>query len=317
MCMKKVLIIFFFIFLLLAAAIYFFIPGELLISKVRFVKAKHNATYRFLSDRSKWHKWWPSAKSKDTSARIDNTVFNYKNVDYIVNPKMVDVIGISIKHEDIIINSIINIVPLNRDSVALEWKSQMGTSLNPLKRINAYFDAEKIKHDMADILESLKRFLEKQENIYGLNIKEERVKDTLLIATKYTSNTYPTLSTIYLLIKNLRDYISLHDAAETNYPMLHVMRDSSDFKTMVAIPVNKVIPQNNQYLFKRMIPGKILVTEVEGGKYTADEALRQLERYISDNHLSSPAIPFQSLITDRSKEPDTGKWVTKIYYPIY
>ena len=29
----------------------------------------------------------------------------------------------------------------------------------------------------------------------------------------------------------------------------------------------------------------------------------------------SPAIPFESLITNRLEEPDTSKWVTKIYYP--
>jgi hypothetical protein len=66
-----------------------------------------------------------------------------------------------------------------------------------------------------------------------------------------------------------------------------------------------------------MIPGKILVTEVKGGNYTTGEALKQLDIYLDDNHLSSPAIPFESLVTDRSQETDTAKWVTKIYYPIY
>jgi hypothetical protein len=28
------------------------------------------------------------------------------------------------------------------------------------------------------------------------------------------------------------------------------------------------------------------------------------------------AIPFQSLITDRVKEPDTAKWITKLYAPV-
>ena len=66
-----------------------------------------------------------------------------------------------------------------------------------------------------------------------------------------------------------------------------------------------------------MVPGKILVAEVKGGAYTADEALRQLTMYMDDNHLVSPAIPFQSLVTERSKEPDTTKWITKIYFPVF
>jgi hypothetical protein len=50
--------------------------------------------------------------------------------------------------------------------------------------------------------------------------------------------------------------------------MLHVTPYRGDFKTMVAIPVNKVIPENNNFLYRRMVPGKILVTEVTGGTYT-------------------------------------------------
>ncbi len=99
--------------------------------------------------------------------------------------------------------------------------------------------------------------------------------------------------------------------------MLHVTGNSSGFKTMVAIPVNKIIAENNNILYKRMVPGKILVTEVTGGTYTTTQALKQLETYINDYQLKSPAIPFESLVTDRLKEADTLKWITRIYYPIF
>ena len=86
---------------------------------------------------------------------------------------------------------------------------------------------------------------------------------------------------------------------------------------MVAIPINKVIPENEKFVSKRMVPGKILVAQVRGGTYTTAAALRKLEIYMDDNRLSSPAIPFESLLTNRIEEPDTTKWITKIYYPIY
>jgi len=315
--MKKLIVIHFVIFLLLVTVIYIFIPGELFVSEVIFVKVTRNAAYRSLTDRNTWHTWWPSPESKKVSAGIGDSVFNYKNVDYTVNPKMIDVINLSLTYKRNVINSFINIISLNNDSVAIEWKSELQTNLNPVKKISAYFTAKKIKHDMGDILQNLKAFLEKQENIYGLTIKEEKVKDTLLIATKSVSNSYPATSTIYDLIKSLKDYILANGATETNYPMLHIIQDSGVFKTMVAIPVNKRIAENRKFLFKRMVPGRILVTEVKEGRYTCDKALNQLEIYIDDNHLSSPAIPFESLVTDRSREPDTAKWVTKIYYPIY
>jgi hypothetical protein len=115
----------------------------------------------------------------------------------------------------------------------------------------------------------------------------------------------------------LKEYISINGAKETNSPMLNVIRDSSNFITMIAIPLNKSIPENGKFIFKRMVPGNILVTEVTGGNFTITEALQQMKIYINDNHLQSPAIPFESLVTDRSKEPDSSKWITRIYYPIY
>jgi hypothetical protein len=36
---------------------------------------------------------------------------------------------------------------------------------------------------------------------------------------------------------------------------------------------------------------------------------------MNDHFLSAPAIPFEILITDRSKEKDTTRWKTKIYQP--
>jgi effector-binding domain-containing protein len=193
----------------------------------------------------------------------------------------------------------------------------MPESLNPFKRIRYYLLAKKIHNDMGDILINLKNFLENRKNIYGITIRLLKVTDTILVATNYASNTYPSTTTIYDLIKNLTEYISAKGAKTTNYPMLSITGNGGLFKTMVAIPVNKITLENNTFLYKRMVPGKILVTEVTGGVHTTAHALKQLETYIEDHNLQSPAIPFESLITDRSKEADTGRWVTKIYYPIF
>jgi hypothetical protein len=62
--------------------------------------------------------------------------------------------------------------------------------------------------------------------------------------------------------------------------------------------------------------GNIFVCEVKGGPYSIDKATRQVQYYMSDHQRAAPAIPFQSLITDRRNETDTSKWITKIYYPV-
>ena len=66
-----------------------------------------------------------------------------------------------------------------------------------------------------------------------------------------------------------------------------------------------------------MLPGgNILITEVKGGPEEIKKAYRQVELYISDFQRVAPAIPFESLVTDRRAEKDSTKWITRIYYPV-
>jgi hypothetical protein len=60
----------------------------------------------------------------------------------------------------------------------------------------------------------------------------------------------------------------------------------------------------------------VLRAEVKGGNATVEEALHQMKIFISDYQKTAMAIPFESLVTDRSKEPDTSKWITRIYTPV-
>ena len=127
----------------------------------------------------------------------------------------------------------------------------------------------------------------------------------------------PLKANIYNLIGNLRKYINLKDAKETNYPMLHINKiNDTAFKTMVAVPVNKYLEGNGKIFNKRFVPWKVLTAEVKGGTYTVNEAIDQMAIYRSDYQIQAMALPFASLVTDRSEEPDTLQWITRIYTPI-
>jgi hypothetical protein len=100
--------------------------------------------------------------------------------------------------------------------------------------------------------------------------------------------------------------------------MLNIQhKDITHFQTMVAIPVNKAVKEQNDFVIKNMVPGNLLVAEVSGGGHTISNAFAQMENYLTDHQFESPAIPFYSLITDRIAETDTSKWVTRISYPVY
>jgi DNA-directed RNA polymerase subunit L len=297
--------------------IYVFIPAKITFSKVIYIKTKVNIANRFLMDESKWGKWFPSDSVNNPPAAPGKNIYKYKDYFYSIENTMMNLGEVSITDNHTLLKSLINIISINGDSVGIEWKSKIPESSNPVNRIRNYKKAKELQNSMADILKHLQTFLEKKENVYGLDIIEMKVTDTLFISIKYKSAAYPSIPTIYSLIKNLREYILKEGAEETNYPIMNIIQDSDSFRTIIAIPINKIILEENNFVLKRMVPGKILVTEVTGGNFTTGNALKQLDMYRDDNHLSSPALPFQSLVTDRSREPDTAKWVTKIYYPIY
>ena len=268
-------------------------------------------------DGNNWMKWLPGDSNYAVHRKADSITFRFKNYYYTIGKAIMNTAQVSILNNQKPINSLISVLQIKEDSVAVEWKAEINAGLNPISRIQSFKEAKQLESDMGDILENLQTYLSKKENAYGLIINQQQVVDTILISKKYVSENFPSTAEIYSLVNDLRKYISKKGGLETNPPMLNISNAGGSYRTMVAIPVNKQLPEKDNYVFKRMIPGKILVTQVKGGDYTARQALKQLELYINDNHLSSPAIPFESLITDRSQETDTTKWITQVYYPIY
>jgi hypothetical protein len=313
--MKKWLLITLVILALLLTSVYVFFPKLLHISNIEKINCNINSVNRFVMVEGKWAKWWPGTVDHDSLS--NKNVFVYNGYKYIITGNKYYAVAIQTHDNDLAIDGTIFFLPMSSDSVQAEWKYSLETNSNPVNRIHLSWETKKVNNNMMDIMKSMKAFLEKQENVYGMRIDEIRVKDTILVTTKFSSDQYPSTSKIYGLISGIKNYISINKARETNFPMLHVWQDSGLFHTTVAIPVDVRIPENKTYSMKRMVPGKILVAEVTGGLYRTREALRQLGFFLSDNNLSSPAIPFESLITNRMEEPDTSKWVTKIYYPVF
>jgi hypothetical protein len=171
---------------------------------------------------------------------------------------------------------------------------------------------------MDDILKNLHSFLNKKEHIYEFNITNTTLTDTIFIATKILMENCPSTKNIYNLIDDLRKYIQIGGAKEKNYPILNITKTDSGYKTMVAIAIDRELKENKKFFLTRMrrSKNKILTTEVEGGEGTVKRAFYEIENYMSDYNLSAPVIPFEYLVTDRMKEKDTSKWVTRIYYPI-
>lgn len=308
-----------FIFLVLAiTAVFIFIPAQLHISAMAAIKVNVNPLSRYLSDEAKWAKWWPH-ESDEKQLINQNNHLQLNKFTYQLTKKLYNSAEVQITRKGQIINSKIFIIPLADDSLIVQWQSAFKTSLNPFTRISQYQEAVNIKKNMTVILNSLKSFGENKEKVYTFPIYLTTLKDTFYISEKTVTTGYPSIQVIYKLIENLRTYISAQKAKAGDFPILNITKkDSLHYTTMVAIPVDRILDGNGNIAFKRMIvyQDKILAADVKGGPGKIEEAHHALNTYIKDYNLTVPVIGWETLITDRSKETDSTKWITKICVPI-
>ena len=315
--MKKGLLVVFALLIVLVGSVYIFIPAQLDISRLVIVHANSVATFRCLADEAKWLAWWPGTVSTPAMPGEGAKDFQYNNTAYHINQASVNAVGIRISNNATQTQSVIQAIKYGADSTAIQWTCTLETGRNPFAKIAAYRNAVLLKSNMDAVLKKVQVFLSKPENVYGITINRAILKDSTLIATRYFSASYPDTETVYSLIARLRHYAAQQGAQETNYPMLHVEdRKEGQVETMIALPVNKMLAGNGSIFFKRLLVPTVLTTDVYGGPEKLKKANTEMMNYINDLHLFSPAISFESLITDRLAEHDTSKWITKIYLPV-
>ena len=312
--MKKILIFFVFLLFLTIASTYIFIPAKIRISKSVTINANKNALYRKLVIAESWGEWWPeNQKLTDTT-----NVYAIKGMRFYPGDPKVISLPVAIKSANLSGSSEITFIPLGIDSTILQYDVSIPTSNNPIKRIAVYFKSKELDKQFSTILTSINTIYSSTRNLYNYDIQKKRVVDSALIFTSKEMKGIPDINSIYSLIDKLRDYIRKNAAKETGSPMLNIFKkDSSSYLVKVAIPVDKKLPSSGNISYRWMLGGgNILVTEVKGGQSEIDNAIKQILNYISDYKRIAPAIPFESLVTDRRKEKDSNKWVTRIYYPV-
>jgi len=295
--------------------IYVFIPRELDVSCVSSVKCNPQAAFRQVRHGGDWVKWWPDSMEE----RDGKSSYRYAGDVYHVSGSSYPLTEIDIHHDGADIKSRMSVLSLsNKDSAVIYWQCRFSGGAGFLQRLRQYLSAGKLEKNMNEILSRLRPYLENEKNIYGMTFGEASTKDTLLVVTKAFFAAYPSTSDIYGLLGKLRQYISSEGAVENGYPIANVtlVRDSG-FQLMTAIPVNRVLPGKGAIFFKRMVPAKFLIAEVKGGDHTVRAAMDHMQEYIADHQRTVMALPFQTIVTDRLKEPDTTRWSTWLYCPVF
>lgn len=306
---------------LLTIGVYAFIPNKVTLVQKTELRVNTKAFTRAILDETIWKEWWPGEVVVNPSGR-PTYFFLYKGKRYAIIGKRISSHLITIHFDNDSMLSQMLFVSGSSDSVSLSWNAVNVTSYQPLKRINRYRALKDVEEDWKTILEKMQRFYSNEANLYQLPIQKELVKDSLLISTILKTPEAPTTDTIYHLIDRLKAFANKKGAKQTGFPMLNItsmIRDDKSiyYRIQVALPVDRKLEGEGDIVYRWMLgKGKILAAEVSGGPQTIKSAFEKMEEFVEDHQLVAPAIPFESLLTDRRMEKDTTKWKTKIYWPV-
>ncbi len=295
------------VFLALAiAAVYIFIPSNIKINKAFIVHASPGALQRNFLTQEGWNKWFATGKNGIRFSEI--TPLPFDNASVLISDK-------KINHLSQVQTSM-----LPGGTIGINWSCNISAGNSPFDRMSKYAEAKRIKLAMDDVALRISDILNNSKQSYGFHVRQVTLTDNSMIATRDSLDHYPTVADIYGKIELLEKYALSNNAVTTNSTMLNIQRThNGHYHFMVSLPVNKLLKNSAGIQYKQMLPkGNFLSTDsLFGGFQHLDSLFSEFENYKRDYNFASPAIPFQSLITDRRKEPDSSKWITKFYYPIY
>ncbi|MEN9685953.1 MAG: hypothetical protein RLZZ28_1739 [Bacteroidota bacterium] len=312
--MKKLIYFLVSLFALLLFCVFLFIPAKIEFSTIVVMPTAENGTQRFVSDPAQWHKWWPV----DSTVKNDSGHFRWMGAAYSIQEQQYKSATIAISFNNNHYSSQLILIPLQKDSTIVQWKSSLNAGLNPFKRIRGYQDARQLKSGMTAVLKQLQLFLSKTEHIYGIPIERTGTPDTILVSAKARLAEKPGTARIYAMIQQLQGFANKQGAKQTGIPIYNITKtENGQYQLMCALPIDRKLDNAAPFTIREMVKGAFMKTEVVGGEQRIEAAMASMNQYFIDFQKVAMAIPFIMPVTDRLYQPDTSKWITRLYYPVY
>jgi len=316
--MKKALVALLITAIISIGLVFLLIPQNLRVVNEKKIAVNRNGFNACLHDLKKWKQWWPADSQRNFQQQLPDSVFSFDNVQYKLSKPLSDGAEIQLKYDNLETLLRIMIIPGIYDTLTVRWFVSLDAGFNPISRLKTNLIAKKIYKNVDSVFTRLGLFAGNDENVYGFPIVRTTFLDTILVVTNLTTSENPTTNDIYKVINKLKKYISEQNVSEKDYPMLNTKSiDNGQYETMIALCVDKKVPDTKDYSVVRMVNMKdrFLRTEVTGGPFSIKDAHDAIVKYMEDRKLSTPGRPFEVLVTDRSKETDTSKWKTIIFHP--
>ena len=302
--MKKLLLTCCILLVLGIGAVWYFIPAKLSAGSASKINCNSEGAFRTIANDANWNSWAAAGMPAGTRYTITKKLLHgfegllmYDGINYPFNMLL---------------------VPVKTDSTIISVDLHLPNTNNLLQRLTHYQLALTLKKNIDQLMLNMQSHLADFEHVYGFQLTESTVTDTFFVSTASVSPLYPGTDVIYAMIEKLKKFCADQGCTVTGHPMLNISKtDSTVYQVRTALPVNRLMHPKGDVGAGKMVPGRFIITDVTGGPHAVEATLQKLKYYFQDYGRTSMAIPFSYLVTDRQREPDSSKWVTRIYAPVY
>jgi hypothetical protein len=310
--MKKLVIALLALLCVFIGFAYLFVPAVLKVNVEKKMVANLNAANRFLAKPAEWVKALPNASLNNQTISWDEQELTIGEP--IFNGRTIDWNNASVRNKTILV-----MVNTHKDSIQLNWTTSFQNSKNPFARVANYFKVKNLASKMSAAAAALANHWGNWEKMYGLKVEFTKIKNDNMMGAKLQTAQYPDYATIYGLIEQVQLHVRSQQATIIDSPMLNIdwLPDLKKYQTYIAIPIDQELSNNGQFVFKKMFKGNALHANLMGGDSSIQKGLQTIQQFYEDFQLTSPAIPFQVLSTNRLATKDSAQWKTDLYYPIF
>ena len=291
--------------------IYLFIPNTLTVSGSSIAKQAGNTVLRGFMQLESWEKWLSKKENDSNSYSLANGVLKIKSsfvsnvyCDYIIKDKNIPLT--------------FTIESIGKDSSKIEFQLSIDNkTLLPWQRVANYFLARSIDSALTNAINQARKYYTTTMANYGFDIKEEKIKDSLLVSSeKYYADT-PTIAQVYGMLDQLKQYVDSKKGVLHGDPMVYIARDAKRVYLQVAYLLEKEIPTAPLFDVRKIKVRNLVSINVVGDAQLAYKAKYEAENYLHDQSKFAPIMPYIIYNTNRLLEKDSSRWMSTIFYPIF
>ncbi len=206
-----------------------------------------------------------------------------------------------------------------KEGTFITWAFE-GTLSYPIERWFGLFMDKSMGPQFEKGLSNFKTIVEKLPDPVGRtgDIQEYNFKGIVAVSlqekcnmNKITNRMFDMYTTLMAFLKN--ENIEISDAP---FAIYHPCEDEGFVILECALPISEKIDTKDNIKLIEIPAGKTIMASHFGHYNTVQTTYKTIQKYITDNELEVEGVPWESYITDPTKERDQNKWETKVYFPI-